>query len=79
MGVMKNIGCAIGFVCTIIFLLLSLAMISVSIDNTLNESTDLVWNNGVCADCETRFELRGVDNSHKYYACPDCGQEVRRH
>lgn len=44
-----------------------------------DDLTEDIWNNGFCADCETRFELRGVDHSHKYYACPDCGQEVRRY
>lgn len=34
------------------------------------------WNNGVCPDCETRYELRGISNGLKYYACPECGEEV---
>ena len=37
------------------------------------------WNNGICAECDTRYDLRGVSNGLKYYSCPECGQEVRRY
>lgn len=37
------------------------------------------WNGGECPKCDTRYELRGVSKYIKYYACPDCGNEVRRY
>ena len=37
------------------------------------------WNSGICPDCETRYELRGASRGLKYYACPECGQEVERY
>ena len=36
------------------------------------------WNEGICSDCNTRYELRGVTKYSKYYACPSCGSEVKR-
>ena len=45
----------------------------------LNSCTAKTWNNGVCAICEVRYELRGVSRGMKYYACPECGQEVHRY
>lgn len=44
-----------------------------------NTSTQDVWNNGICPDCEVRYELRGVSKYLSYYACPECGQEVSRY
>ena len=37
------------------------------------------WNDGVCPECETRYELRGVSKYVKYYVCPECGKEVPRY
>ena len=37
------------------------------------------WNNGVCATCEERFELKAASQGLKYYACPQCGLEVKRY
>ena len=37
------------------------------------------WNDGICPDCEVRYELRGASNGLKYYSCPECGQEVERY
>ena len=37
------------------------------------------WNDGICPDCEARYELRGASNGLKYYSCPDCGEEVERY
>ena len=44
-----------------------------------NYCTAETWNNGICSDCETRYELRGVSRGLKYYSCPECGQEVQRY
>jgi hypothetical protein len=43
-----------------------------------NACTASEWNRGVCPDCRTRYELRGVYKGTHYYACPDCGNEVAR-
>lgn len=37
------------------------------------------WNNGICPQCNVRYELRGASRGLKYYACPECGQEVSRY
>lgn len=39
------------------------------------------WNDGICPDCNVRYELRGAagDLHLKYYACPECGKEVERY
>ena len=37
------------------------------------------WNEGICPDCAVRYELRAASRGLKYYACPDCGQEVKRY
>ncbi len=44
-----------------------------------NTCTASEWNGGVCPECETRYELRGVHRGCKYYACPECGKEVERY
>ena len=45
----------------------------------VNACSAETWNDGICAECETRYELRGVSKGLKYYSCPDCGQEVTRY
>ena len=37
------------------------------------------WNDGICPDCEARYELRATYKGLKYYACPECGKEVERY
>lgn len=37
------------------------------------------WNNGVCPNCEVRYELRGMSNGLRAYVCPNCGKEVFRY
>ena len=44
-----------------------------------NACTGITWNEGICPDCEVRYELRGASNGLKYYSCPECGQEVERY
>ena len=44
-----------------------------------NTCTHTEWNNGICPECHTRYELRGVSKYMKYYACPECGNEVSRY
>lgn len=44
-----------------------------------NSCSAETWNDGICPNCEVRYELRGVSKGFKYYACPECGQEVSRY
>jgi hypothetical protein len=45
----------------------------------LNSCSASTWNDGICPDCEVRYELRGASRGLKYYSCPECGQEVERY
>lgn len=45
----------------------------------INSCSASKWNNGLCSECEIRYELRGVSKGLKYYTCPKCGQEVSRY
>lgn len=45
----------------------------------VNSCSAPIWNDGICPDCEVRYELRGASRGLKYYACPECGQEVERY
>lgn len=45
-----------------------------------NATTESEWNNGICTECGVRYELRAAGRyGLKYYACPECGQEVERY
>ena len=44
-----------------------------------NSCSAKTWNDGVCPDCEVRYELRGASRGLKYYACPECGREIQRY
>lgn len=45
----------------------------------VNSCSAKTWNDGICPHCEVRYELRGASKGLKYYACPECGQEVERY
>lgn len=45
----------------------------------VNSCSASTWNDGICPDCEVRYELRGASRGLKYYSCPECGQEVERY
>lgn len=45
----------------------------------VNSCSSSEWNDGTCPKCEVEYELRGVSEGLKYYACPNCGNEVRRY
>lgn len=64
-------------VATVITIVIGIALIFIAIFG--NSCSSSSWNNGVCPDCEVKYELRGVSYSLKYYACPECGQEVSRY
>ena len=44
-----------------------------------NACTGPEWNDGYCHKCDVRYELRGYYNGIRYYACPNCGNEVSRY
>ena len=44
-----------------------------------NACSEKMWNEGVCPNCETRYELMAASSGLKYYACPECGLEVERY
>jgi hypothetical protein len=46
---------------------------------SFNACTAEEWNHGECPKCDVRYELRGVTRTTKYYACPECGNEVTRY
>lgn len=56
-----------------------LIVISLAIMFGVNSCSASTWNDGICTNCETRYELRGASDGLKYYACPNCGQEVSRY
>jgi PHP family Zn ribbon phosphoesterase len=37
------------------------------------------WNDGICPKCNERYELCAVYKGLKYYACPECGEEIERY
>ena len=45
----------------------------------MNSCSASKWNDGICPDCEVRYELRGASQGLKYYSCPECGAEVERY
>lgn len=72
MNLLKDFSVTIATICVLI-------AISLAIMFGVNSCSASTWNDGVCTSCETRYELRGVSKGLKYYACPDCGQEVTRY
>ena len=72
----KDVGCGC---LTSIMMIIGGIMIILMLFTCSNALTKGTWNHGICAECETRYDLRGVSNGLKYYACPECGQEVRRY
>lgn len=70
----------VGYGClTSIMMVIGCIMIIFMMNSCCNNLTEETWNNGICAECDTRYDLRGVSNGLKYYSCPECGQEVRRY
>lgn len=63
-----DIGVIVGCVLIVIFLI-----------TAVNSCSASDWNNGICPNCEVRYELRGYSQGISAYACPECGKEVRRY
>lgn len=62
-------------------LLVSVIMIALIllIPFIVNEISEPAWNDGICAECNTRFQLTGASNALNRFTCPDCGKEVTRY
>ena len=54
-------------------------LIVVFLITAVNSCSASDWNNGICPNCEVRYELRGLSQGLSAYACPKCGKEVRRY
>lgn len=63
-----DIGVIIGCILIVVFLI-----------TAVNSCSASDWNNGICPKCEARYELRGMSQGLKAYACPKCGKEVHRY
>lgn len=50
-----------------------------AVEGISNAITESEWNNGICNTCMEQYELRAVNYGAKYYACPECGNEVKRY
>lgn len=54
-------------------------LIVVFLITAVNSCSAPDWNNGICPNCEVRYELRGYSQGLSAYACPECGKEVRKY
>jgi len=70
----ENYGCIVPIIIAILLLILSFLTVFGT-----NSFSSEKWNDGICFNCKARYELRGVSDALKYYACPECGQEVNRY
>lgn len=65
----------VSFIAEIIMIIALFIIITVGV-NTCSHSE---WNDGICPKCNERYELCAVYKGLKYYACPECGEEVGRY
>jgi hypothetical protein len=62
--------------CLTIIIIIALMLFIIG---SFNSCTSEDWNSGECPNCEVRYELRAISSDYiKYYACPECGKEVKR-
>lgn len=62
-----------------IVVIIGCILIVIFLITTVNSCSASDWNNGICPNCEVRYELRGLSQGLSAYACPECGKEVRRY
>lgn len=62
-----------------IVVIIGCILIVIFLITTVNSCSAPDWNNGICPNCEVRYELRGLSQGLSAYACPECGKEVRRY
>lgn len=63
-----DIGVIVGCILIVFFLI-----------TAVNSCSASDWNDGICPNCEVRYELRGMSQGLKAYACPKFGKEVHRY
>ena len=63
----------------LIVMLFLLVFILFIVPMIFNSCTASEWNDGVCSECDVRYELRGTSKQTKTYVCPECGNEVERY
>jgi PHP family Zn ribbon phosphoesterase len=61
------------------YLIIIIAVIAILAAIFTNAAHSGSWNNGICPNCNIRYELRGVSDRLKYYSCPECGKEVNKY
>ena len=54
-------------------------VIMIAIMFVVNTCSSSKWNDGICPKCNERYELCAAYEGLKYYACPECGEEVERY
>ena len=51
------------------------------ISSLMKKCNTVLWNGGICPNCQTNWELRSVCKGNgfitKYYVCPHCHQEIK--
>ena len=61
-------------------ILIGTLILSISNNSLVRKRNTILWNDGICPNCKTNWELRSVckDNSYtkKYYVCPCCHREI---
>lgn len=64
-----------------LFILIAAIAILIFLMMGTNSCSESDWNDGICPNCNVRYELRGAagDLHLKYYVCPECGKEVERY
>ena len=65
--------------CGSLLILIAVVILTVFVQAWHNKSVKEDWNDGICPKCEARYELVGIWSMSKYYACPECGKEVKRY
>lgn len=66
------------YIVTVIAAIGLLVLLGLGMVSCVNWTSSSKWNDGICVECGTRYELRGASRGLKYYACPNCGDEVIR-
>lgn len=66
------------YIVTVIAAIGLIVLLGLGMESCVNWTSSSKWNDGICVECGTRYELRGASRGFKYYACPNCGAEVTR-
>lgn len=63
-------ACMLLAICVVLMFLVMLGV---------NACSATEWNDGYCPDCNVKYELCAAYEGLRYYACPECGNEVERY